>query len=73
MKQIIRLRVCHNSSQCANAELFMCEKCVEIDQAIERYRKIQRQIGDQVAVDRTKELIAELKAQKVAFHPEQGE
>jgi hypothetical protein len=51
----------------------MCEKCVEIDQAIERYRKIQRQIGDQVAVDRTKELIAELKAQKVAFHPEQGE
>jgi hypothetical protein len=49
----------------------MCEKCVEVDNAIERYRKIQRSIGDQVTVDRTKELIAELTAQKVALHPEQ--
>jgi hypothetical protein len=49
---------------------FMCDKCVEIDKSIERYRKIQRSIGDQVTVDRTKELIAELKAQKAALHPE---
>jgi hypothetical protein len=48
----------------------MCEKCVEIDKTIERYRKIQRAIGDQVTVDRTKELIADLKAQKAALHPE---
>jgi len=50
---------------------FMCEKCVDIDKAIERYRTIQRSIGDQVTVDRTKELIAELMAQKAALHPEQ--
>jgi hypothetical protein len=49
----------------------MCEKCIEIDQTIERYRKILRSIGDQVTVDRAKELIAELEAQKVALHPEQ--
>jgi hypothetical protein len=49
----------------------MCEKCVEIDKAIERYRRIQRTIGDQVTVDRTKELIAELNEKKAAFHPEQ--
>ncbi len=48
----------------------MCEKCVEIDKAIDRYRNIQRSIGDQVTVDRTKELIADLEAQKVALHPE---
>jgi hypothetical protein len=48
----------------------MCDKCVEIDRLIDRYRKIQRSIGDQVTVDRTKELIADLKAQKAALHPE---
>jgi hypothetical protein len=48
----------------------MCDKCVDIDKAIERYRKIQRSIGDQVTVDRTKELIADLKPQKAALHPE---
>jgi hypothetical protein len=48
----------------------MCEKCVEIDKAIDRYRNIQRSIGDQVTVDRTKELIADLEARKVALHPE---
>jgi hypothetical protein len=48
----------------------MCDKCVDIDKAIERYRKIQRSIGDQVTVDRTKELIAELVAKKADLHPE---
>lgn len=48
----------------------MCEKCDEIDRKIERYRRIQRTILDQVTVDRAKELIAELEAQKAALHPE---
>jgi hypothetical protein len=56
-----------------NAELLMCEKCVEIDKNIERYRRIQRSIGDPATVDRTKEMIAELKDQKAALHPEQDE
>jgi hypothetical protein len=59
MKQISRFCV----------SCFMCEKCVEIDKAIERYRRIQRQIGDEVTVDRTKELIADLTDQKAALHP----
>jgi hypothetical protein len=40
----------------------MCEKCDEIDKTIQRYRQIQRTIMDQVTVDRTKELIADLQA-----------
>jgi hypothetical protein len=48
----------------------MCEKCVEIDKAVARYQRILLSIGDPVTVDRTKELITDLKAQKVALHPE---
>ena len=48
----------------------MCEKCVEIYKTIERYRQIKRSIMDQLTVDRTKELIAELEAQKAALHPD---
>jgi hypothetical protein len=48
----------------------MCEKCVEIDKTIERYRQIMRSIMDQLTVDRAKELIAELEARKAALHPE---
>jgi hypothetical protein len=51
----------------------MCDKCVELDKRIERYRRILLSIGDQVTVDRTKELIADLQAQKASLHPEQEE
>ena len=51
----------------------MCDKCVELDTKIERYQRILLLIGDQVTVDRTKELIAELLAKKAALHPEQAE
>ena len=49
----------------------MCEKCVEIDKRLERYRRLLLGLGDQVTVDRAKELIADLQAQKIALHPEQ--
>ena len=48
----------------------MCEKCDEIDRKIERYRQVQRTILDQVTVDRAKEMVAELEAQKTGLHPE---
>jgi hypothetical protein len=50
----------------------MCEKCIEIDRKIERYRRIQQSILDQYTVDQTKQLVADLEAQKAALHPEQG-
>jgi hypothetical protein len=62
----------YNQDATRIAELLMCEKCIEIDKNIERYRRIQLSISDQVTVDRTKELIAELVAQKAALHPEQA-
>ena len=49
----------------------MCNKCVEIDKTIERYRGIKERVSDQALVDRAKELIAEFEADKAALHPEQ--
>ena len=46
----------------------MCEKCVELDKKIEHYERIRLSIADQVNVDRIKELIAEMSAQKAQFH-----
>jgi len=46
----------------------MCEQCIEIDNTIERYQKIQHSIDDQVTVDLTKKLIAGLKTKKAALH-----
>ena len=50
----------------------MCEKCNNIDKTIERYRRILLAIGDQLTIDRTKEMIADLEARKAALHPEQA-
>ena len=49
----------------------MCDKCTELDDKIEQYRRIASSIGDQFTVDRIKVVIAELEAQKAALHPEQ--
>jgi hypothetical protein len=49
----------------------MCEKCIEIDKRIERYRRILRLISDQITIEQSKELIADLQAQKASLHPEQ--
>ena len=49
----------------------MCEKCVEIDKRIARYRRLLSGVSDQIAIDGAKRLIADLEAQKIALHPEQ--
>ena len=49
----------------------MCDKCAELDEKIERYRRVSSSINDQLTIDRLKALIEELHAQKAALHPEQ--
>ena len=48
----------------------MCEKCVELDEKIEHYRKMLSRITDTVAVDGIAELIVELLAKKAELHPQ---
>jgi hypothetical protein len=49
----------------------MCDKCTELDGKIEHYERISASISDQLAIDRIKELVERLKAQKAALRPEQ--
>jgi len=56
----------------SNAELGMCEQCVEIDKKIEHYRRLASRLTDQATLDGIKQLIEQMQAQKVALHPEQG-
>ena len=49
----------------------MCDKCVELDKKIERYREIAVAIGDELTIERIKALIGDLQAQKVILHAEQ--
>jgi hypothetical protein len=49
----------------------MCDKCAELDKKIEHYSRIRLSIGDQITVERIKELIGDLQSQKATLHPEQ--
>jgi hypothetical protein len=49
----------------------MCEKCVELDERIERYRKLIRGVSDRLTVESAKKLIDEAQARKAKFHPQQ--
>jgi hypothetical protein len=48
----------------------MCNTCDEIDRTIQRYRRIKERVAEQALVDRARELIAEMEADKAALHPE---
>jgi hypothetical protein len=48
----------------------MCQKCIEVDKTIERFRQVKRSISDQLTVERAHEVIADLEAKKAALHPE---
>ena len=49
----------------------MCDKCGELDKKIEHYETMLVSIGDPVTVERLMAMIADLRAQKAALHPEQ--
>jgi hypothetical protein len=51
----------------------MCDKCVELDGKIEHYQRLADRIIDQRTIDGIKKLIEEMKAQKMALHPEQSQ
>jgi hypothetical protein len=54
--------------QRANAEHAMCEKCKELDQKIEHYRRLSQSITDLTTIVRFKEAIRDLYEQKIALH-----
>lgn len=51
----------------------MCEKCVEIDEKVDRYRSLASRILDSLTIEGIEALIAELLALKEQLHPTQEE
>ena len=49
----------------------MCDKCIQFDKKIEHYERLAGGITDELTLERLRELVREMKAQKVALHPEQ--
>jgi hypothetical protein len=49
----------------------MCERCIEIESKIERYRRLVRQIADPLTNEQAVQLIADLEAEKDTLHPQQ--
>jgi hypothetical protein len=48
----------------------MCDKCVDLDEKIGRYRRMSNSINDQFTIERIRELILDAEAQKAALHSE---
>lgn len=51
----------------------MCEKCIDLDKKIERYREMASRVNDEIATSGIAELVEELIAKKAELHPEQKE
>jgi hypothetical protein len=49
----------------------MCEKCVEIDEKVARYRALSARLLDRPIVERIKAFVADLLALKLQYYPEQ--
>jgi hypothetical protein len=50
----------------------VCDKCNEIDDKIERYRRFAQAVPNPEFVDRLNALIKDLEQEKAALHPEDG-
>jgi hypothetical protein len=46
----------------------MCEKCLEIDEKIERFRRLSNTVDDQRVMDTIKTLIDQMEAEKIGLH-----
>jgi hypothetical protein len=49
----------------------MCNRCAELDGKIEHYQRLSRMVTDQPTLDAIEKLTGELRAEKVALHPDQ--
>jgi hypothetical protein len=47
----------------------MCGKCIQFDAKIEHYERLASAVTDQLTLDRFKEAITQIRAEKAAMHP----
>jgi hypothetical protein len=53
-----------------NADIPMCEKCVQFNETIERYRRLIRGTSDRLAIESAENLIKEAERRKAELHPD---
>ena len=49
----------------------MCDKCIQLDKKIEHSERLASGVADELTLERIRELVWEMKAQKAAFHPDE--
>jgi hypothetical protein len=49
----------------------MCDRCDELDEKIENYRKLASWVSDELALEGISTLIRQFEAEKRILHPEQ--
>ena len=49
----------------------MCDKCIQLDKKIEHYERLASGIADELTLERIRQSVREMKAQKAALHPEE--
>jgi hypothetical protein len=47
----------------------VCERCNEIDNKIERYKRMAKMINDRAALQAIDTIVADLEAQRLTLHP----
>lgn len=47
----------------------MCDKCLDIDKAISKFREVIRQGFDPLTTNRVNDAIAEMEQRKIMLHP----
>jgi hypothetical protein len=49
----------------------MCDRCIQLDKKIEHYERLASGMADELTLERIRELVQELRAQKAALHPDE--
>jgi hypothetical protein len=49
----------------------MCDKCIQLNKKIEHYERLALGMADDLTLERIRESVREMRAQKAALHPEQ--
>jgi hypothetical protein len=47
----------------------MCDKCIQLDKEIEHYERLASGMADELTLERIRESVREMRAQKAALHP----
>jgi hypothetical protein len=49
----------------------MCDKCIQLDKEIEHYERLASGMADELTLERIRESVQKMRAQKAALHPDE--